>query len=390
MTFIIFIIILLVLVLIHEAGHFFAAKISGVKVDEFAFGFPPKIYSVKKGETNYVFNALPLGGYVKIFGENGEDKDKKVKKDERSFFNKKPLTKIFILSAGVLMNLILAYILVTASFYIGTTFQIDKNTQEYKKFSDEGRIRNEFAVINYIANNSPAKRAGLKPGLKIEYIYINEESSNGTVYSKRSLDLNKEGDQISQDIFDSINTGNADSITIVYDIKNEKTSSTTLAGIYGIDGDYKNKKTGISITKFATITLPISDTFILGFQNTNQIIKETVLGFGILFKDLFKHGQVSKDVSGPVGIFNMISQASQFGISYIFLFAAILSVSLAIFNILPFPALDGGRILFVIIESITKKKISEKWQTILNGIGFVILILLMIIVSFRDIMSLFK
>jgi regulator of sigma E protease len=393
MTIIIFIIILLVLVLIHETGHFFAAKLSGVRVDEFAFGFPPKLYSVKKGETNYVFNALPLGGYVKIFGENGdkseEDLNKKDLKNKSNFVNKNPFVKIFILAAGVLMNFILAYLLITASFYIGTTFQVDRNSAEYKQFSSEGRIRNEYLVISQVVNNSPAKNAGLTPGLRIEKIYLNEESSVGKVASKQSVDLRKNGDEVAQDISEKLNSDNIDSMTIVYLTKKGIEETTTISGVYGLGGNIDKKLTGLSFTKFATINLSIPETIKAGYENTMMITKGTLVGFRDLFLNLFKKGEISSEISGPVGIFNMVSQASQFGFSYVLLFAAILSISLAIFNILPFPALDGGRILFVIIESVTHKKIPEKWQTMLNGVGFIILILLMVVVSVRDIMKFF-
>lgn len=391
MTIIIFIIILLALVLIHEAGHFFAAKISGVRVDEFAFGFPPKIFSIKKGETNYVFNALPLGGYVKIFGENGDekDKDRKELKDKSNFVNKNPFIKIFILSAGVIMNFLLAFILITGSYYIGTTFQVDRNSPEYKTFSSEGRIRNEYLVISEITNDSPAKNAGLTPGLRIQKIYINQENLSGKVSSKQALNTEKNGDEVVKDLSEKINQGDTDSITLVYLTKNNKTSSTTLAGVYGVNGNKDQKMIGLSFAKFATINLSLSETFKLGYRNTINITKETFVGFKNLFVHLFYEGKIPSEVAGPVGIFNMVGQASQFGFTYVLLLAAILSISLAIFNILPFPALDGGRILFVIIESITNRKISEKWQVILNGIGFIILILLMVIVSVKDLIKLF-
>ena len=177
MTIIIFIAILLLLVLIHEAGHFFAAKLCGVKVEEFAFGFPPRIFSVKKGETNYVFNALPIGGYVKIFGENGEVA--KYKEKDRNFVNKSPIVKIFILSAGVIMNIVLAYALITISLYGTTNFQVDSNTQEYQTFLKEGRIKDEYLVIANVLDKSPAKRLGLVVGDKVNSIYLNQEDEEG-------------------------------------------------------------------------------------------------------------------------------------------------------------------------------------------------------------------
>jgi regulator of sigma E protease len=389
MTIIIFIAILLLLVLIHEAGHFFAAKISKVRVEEFAFGFPPRIFSIKKGETNYVFNALPVGGYVKIYGENGEEKEGD---KDKSFVNKSPLIKIFILSAGVIMNIVLAYILITISLYGTTNFQIDSDTNEYKTFLKEGRIKDEYFVIANVSDNSPAKRAGLSVGDKIHNIYINQEDREGKVLLYKNLDLEKSSEEITNNIVDNLNSKNSgfnDSITLVYqNIKGIAT--TTIAGVYGLENISDKKLVGISFVKFARVNLKPLEAFKIGFIKTGEAISGTISGFWELFINLFKNGQISENVSGPVGIFNMVGEASNLGFDYLLLFAAVLSISLAVFNILPFPALDGGRILFVLIEWITRKKISEKWQGILNGAGFIILILLMIIVSARDLIHLFK
>ncbi len=389
MTIIIFIAILLLLVLIHEAGHFFAAKLSGVRVEEFAFGFPPRLFSIKKGETNYVFNALPLGGYVKIYGENGEegqiDKNK-------SFVNKSPLIKIFILSAGVIMNILLAYVLITISLYGTTNFQVDSNTNEYQIFLKEGRIKDEYLVVANVLDKSPAKRAGLTVGDKIQHIYLNQEDQEGKVLLYKKLDLNQSSEDVTKNIVDSLNNSNSgftDSVTIVYENGNG-VATTTIAGVYGLEATSNKKLVGISFVKFARVNLKTGEAFKIGFIKTGEAVTGTISGFWELFSNLFKNGKISENISGPVGIFNMVGEASHLGFDYLLLFAAILSISLAVFNILPFPALDGGRILFVIIEWITRKKISEKWQGILNGAGFIILILLMIIVSARDVIHLFK
>lgn len=390
MTIIIFILILLLLVIFHEAGHFFAAKISGVKVEEFAFGFPPRLFSIKRGETNYVFNALPIGGYVKIFGENGEVA--KYKEKDRNFVNKSPLIKIFILSAGVVMNLVLAYILITTSLYGTTNFQVDSNTQEYQTFLKDGRIKDEYLVVANLTAKSPAKNSGLAVGDKVDNIYLNQEDQEGKVLLYKKLDLNQSSEAVTKNIIDSFNnpdSGFGDSITIVY--KNDNgTATSTLAGVYGIEGAKDKKLVGISFVKFARVNLKPGEAFRIGFIKTGEAITGTLSGFWELFANLFKNGKISEDISGPVGIFNMVGEASHLGIDYLLLFAAVLSISLAVFNILPFPALDGGRILFVLIEWVTRKKISEKWQGILNGAGFIILILLMVIVSARDVIHLFK
>lgn len=389
MTIIIFILILLLLVLIHEAGHFFAAKISGVRVDEFAFGFPPKIYSIKKGETNYVFNSLPVGGYVKIYGENGED-DKGDK--SRNFVNKSPLIKIFILSAGVIMNIVLSYILITISLYGTTNFQVDSNSKEYQSFLKENRIKDEYLVVANVVDRSPAQRVGLATGDRIDHIYINQEDEEGKILLYKNINLDQNSEDITKKIVDNLNdpnSGFSDSLTIVYRDKNGL-STTTIAGVYGLQGNEDKKLVGLSFVKFARVNLKTVEAFRIGLIKTGEAISGTLSGFWDLISNLFKNGNISENISGPVGIFNMVGEASHLGFDYLLLFAAILSISLAVFNILPFPALDGGRILFVIIEWITGKKISEKWQGILNGAGFIILILLMLIVSARDVIHLLK
>ena len=384
MTGIIFILILLVLVLIHEAGHFFAAKISGVKVDEFAFGFPPKLFSIKKGETNYIFNALPLGGYVKIFGENGDDKDSK--NNNRNFSNKNPFIKIFILAAGVVMNFILAYFLISLSVYINKAVPLDNlSPQDYQKYLSENKIGDKSFVIEDISKNSPAEKSGLVVGDEIENIFINKNNKDN------SSDFDLKKDNLNQNITSVLSRkiNESDTDSLVFTIKNKDGKINDIK-VSPVENDSLNKKLiGLSISSFIDVKLSAFDSLKIGFEKTINFTSETLKGFGDLFKNLFTKGQISKDVSGPVGLINAVSQAKSLGIEYIILLAAVLSISLGVFNILPFPALDGGRILFVIIETITKRKISEKWQNILNTAGFVFLILLMIMITIQDIMKLF-
>jgi len=404
MTIVIFIIILLVLVLIHEAGHFFAAKISGVKVEEFAFGFPPRLFSVKKGETRYAFNLIPLGGYVKIYGENGEEekasdqekseenKAREHSDKKRSFVHKHPILQIFMLSAGVIMNFLLAYVLITASAYINTTFAIDEGSQEYQTLVEQGRVRNQRMIIANVIENSPAASAGLEAGDRVTKISANQENSTGQVVKSKDISLNQSGDDLAENVSETINDEDSqynDSLTIEYEDAKGKLTSTTLAGVYGLDEATDKKMLGLAFTRVADVNLKFLDTLKLGFEKTVEYTKLTIVGFKGLVVNLFEHGSLSKDISGPVGIIHEVGQARTLGFNYLLLFTAVLSISLAVFNILPFPALDGGRILFVIIEWITRKKIPAKWQGILNGVGFALLILLMVWVTIHDVRQFF-
>jgi len=392
MIILIFFIILLGLVMIHEAGHFLAAKISGVRVEEFAFGFPPKLFSKKYGETNYVFNLLPIGGYVKIYGENGGDV-----KDSKSFVNKNAGIKIFILAAGVIMNFVLAYILMIVALYNSATFPVDENNLEYKKFLQEGRISERKIIILDILNNSPVQKAGIKVGDEIINVFFNKENSAGQIISQKIFDKSK--NNLAQEISASLNADSwekqfVNSVTVIYKNKNQ-ISTSTLAGVYGLNNKTEDKKEdkkmlGFISTQIVQVNLTFLESFKLGIAKTNQFINLSFFGFKNLFVNFFSKGKIVEEISGPVGIVTMVVSAAELGLSHLLTFTAILSISLAILNILPFPALDGGRILFVIIEAITRRKISEKWQMISHGIGFAILILLMILVTVKDVLALLR
>ena len=383
------------LVMIHEAGHFLAAKISGVRVEEFAFGFPPKLFSKKYGETNYVFNLLPIGGYVKIYGENGGDV-----KDSKSFVNKNAGIKIFILAAGVIMNFVLAYILIILALYNSATFPVDENNLQYQKFLQEGRIFDRKIIILDILNNSPVQKAGIKVGDEIVNIFFNKENSIGQIISQKIFDKSK--NNLAQEISTSLNANSwenqfANSVTIIYKNKNQ-ISTSTLAGVYGLNKESPSqskvtrdkKMLGFISTQIVQVNLTFLESFKLGIAKTNQFINLSFFGFKNLFVNLFSKGKIVEEISGPVGIVTMVVSAAELGVSHLLTFTAILSISLAILNILPFPALDGGRILFVILETISRRKISEKWQMVSHGIGFAILILLMILVTVKDVLALLK
>jgi len=387
MIIIIFIIILLTLVMIHEAGHFFAAKISGVRVDEFAFGFPPKLFSKKFGETEYIFNALPIGGYVKIHGENGGDTDPK-----RSFVNKNPFVKIFILAAGVIMNIILAYVLIILATYLSHDIQVNNKDDNYKKFLSEGRIKSEQVFIAELLPNSPASQSVLKSGSEVLDLYLNEESNSGLVLSSKKINFFNEKRNVAEIISEALN-GNKEqkiyqSITLVFKNK-DLISTSTLAGVYGLSKE-KKKVVGISFVETSKVKLTLLESLNIGIEKTNTYIYLTILGFKELFINIFLNGELSQNIAGPIGMVSMVKSVSDMGFNYLLTFAATLSISLAIFNIFPFPALDGGRIVFVLYEAITRRKISEKWQTILHGTGFSILIFLMLLVTVKDILKIFN
>ena len=191
MSIIIFIIILLVLVLVHEFGHFYSAKKFGIRVDEFGFGFPPKLFGIKKGETEYTFNLLPIGGFVKIFGENPDDENTNGPDASRSFVNKPAWQQAVVLFAGVFMNFILAWILFSIGFMSGFPTSINSEI-------DPSIVKDVYTVVVSVIPKSPAENAGLKSGDKIVFIksgnnettFISPETIKSFVTAKENKEIN--------------------------------------------------------------------------------------------------------------------------------------------------------------------------------------------------------
>ena len=349
-TIIIFILVLLLVVVVHEAGHFFAAKQMGMRVKEFAFGFPPRLFSYKKGETRYSFNAIPLGGYVSIDGENGNEEDSG---DSKLFTNKSKLAQAWVLFAGPLMNFILAFVLFSISFMVGYGDQ-EKST----------------LVISYVVQNSPAEISGIKSGDRIQSVYTQKDN---TKYINPNAEL-----------FQSITSkGEAITIEVLRKNKNKETINVTpeltnSGYVVGVAlGNIEAKKFGF----FESIKQ--------GFISTKNMIFLTLSGFGQIIKNIFIGEGINATLTGPIGLVKETATAVSFGFGFLLSFIAIISINLGVLNLFPFPALDGGRLLFLLIEKIKGSKINIKTANIVNLIGFSLLIILMIFVTIKDITRLF-
>lgn len=356
MSVIIFLLILLVLVISHEWGHFIVAKKTGCRVDEFAFGFPPKLFGIKKGETSYNFNALPIGGYVKIFGENGNGED-----DPRSFVNKKFWQKIAVLFAGVFMNFIVAWILISIGFISGLPTSVDNAPAG-------ANIVNQELVVNHVLKDSPAEMADIKAGDHILHVstkddftdlpsvsalqYFIKQNPNETI----SLSVKSHGEVKNVEVLPKIENG--------------------------------NPSIGVSIGMIGEVKLPVHKAIFDGLVLTSKLTFETAKGFVHLVKDAVTMRADISSISGPVGIVGIVGDATKFGFIYILSLAAIISVNLAVINMVPFPALDGGRILFLVIEKLRGKTINKNILNIVNTIGFIALIVLMIVITYHDIVKL--
>lgn len=353
-TIIVFIIVLGLLVFVHELGHFLTAKKAGCQVDEFGFGFPPRLFGIKRGETIYSINLIPLGGFVKIVGEDGEDDAEH--KNPRSFSSKPLWQRFVILAAGVAMNMVLAVVLLSIVYVIGVPTEISDNDTD---------IHNAKIQVLAVTEKSPAQDAGLQAGDEI----VGVENVNPAVEKVSDF----------QAIIEE-NKGKEITIDILRGNESQQIKVTPRNDPPAGEGSL-----GIGLARTGVISFPVHEAIWQGIKATGFITKEIIISFGTIVKDLFTSGKFKGDLAGPVGIAVLTGQAVQLGAVYVLQFAALLSINLAIINVLPFPGLDGGRALFVIIESIRKKKMDKKVEGMIHGIGFSLLLVFMIIITFKDV-----
>lgn len=356
-----FLFILLVLVIVHEFGHFLAAKWVGMRVDEFAFGFPPRIYAKKKGETVYAVNALPLGGYVSIWGENGEPNDE-AKHHPRAFGNRPKWAQLVVLSAGVVMNMLLALVV-----YIAISFgSVQMSTSDPVYGS---RIEDPFIMVINSAPNSPAYRAGIVPGSVITKLTSAGESAKLTDATAVVSFIERHQNQ---------------SFDVSYIQPNGVRGETVVAAVYGIVPD--KKALGVTLDTIGVVHTTFFEAIKIGIQRTYDTTVMTLQGLWSLVTSIGdKEGDILSSLSGPIGIARIVGEASTYGFAAILSLVALLSINLAVFNALPLPALDGGRIVVVALEAISRRKVPFKYQMWVNSVGFISLMLLLLVVTFNDI-----
>src|SRR5574343_65333 len=355
MTAFIFLIVLAVLIFVHELGHFLIAKACGIRVDAFAIGFGPKIFSKKVGEVVYSLNVIPFGGYVKIHGENPDDDSIDGPDKERSFVNKSKLQQIAVLVAGVSFNFLFAWFLVFIAFTVGVAASIDS----YPKY--ESRILDKHIAITEILPGSPASKAGLKAG---------------DTLVGNSLD----------EIREKINESPGKPFEIEF-IRSGAQSKTTVIAEKGIISD--KYAIGIAMDSVEKLKLPFFASIVESLRFTLNMITKTAIGLYELVYGMFTGESKMATVTGPIGIAGLIGDAAKIGITYLIMFTAMISINLGVLNLVPFPALDGGRILFVIIEAIIRRPIKPVVANTINTIGFCLLMLLIVVVTYKDIVNMF-
>ncbi len=322
------------LIIVHELGHFIMAKVNGIKVEEFAIGMGPKIFSTEGKETKYSIGLFPIGGYVKMMGEE------EAVYDERSFSSKSPLRRISVIIAGAFMNFLLAIIIFTV-FLNNFGYSLPK--------------------VDSLVDNMPAVAAGLEEGDK--FLEVN----GSKVFSADDLTI-------------GINLAKDQPINFLIERNGEKKEIVVTPKLVEEDG---RERYMIGFA-FERVTNPgIVQSFKQSFKETLAVINQTYKSLKMMVT-----GKVNfkTDVGGPVSIIRMSGEAAKNGIWNLMYFIAFISINLAVFNMLPFPALDGGWTVLLIIELITRRKVPDKVVGVMNYVGIMLLFGLMIAVTIKDVL----
>ena len=366
MTLIIFLIVLSALVLIHELGHFLAAKIFGVKTYEFGFGFPPRALGFVKDRgrwkrvhngdqteykrTIWSINWLPFGGFVRLKGEQEDGID-----DADSMVMKPIWQRLVIIAAGVGLNWFLAIVLFFIAFSFGVTAILDE-------LPASARVADRATLITQVLPSSPASEAGIEAGDEIRSIAgtspSNEKNARDLISAKGTAEFTVQ-----------IKRGQ---------IEKEIKVTPRLIPEIGKPG------LGVGLADVGTVSFTLPQAAWQAVYMTYSMTKAVLWAFGGIFKDLVVKRQVTQDLSGPVGIAVMTGQVARQGLMPLLQFAATLSVNLAVINFLPIPALDGGRILFLAIEKVRRRPVSRKLEIAIHNVAFILLVLIIVLVTARD------
>lgn len=338
---------LTILILVHEIGHFVAAKLVGIWPEEFGIGLPPRVWGKKVGETIYSINALPVGGFVRL---HGEDPQEKAKYPDRSFQGKSPLARIFVAVAGVFMNFVLAIVFFAIIF--GFT-GIPKGVKTVE-----------------VASESPAAAAGIEKGdefLSVDGIKIDDNSTFPILISEKA----------GKEITVKIKTAEGKVVEKQIIVRSQPPKDEGLLGIVYAP---------VSIYRPPTWQAPFVYTYYAAVK-TIDFSGKILAGIGMIFGSLLG-GQVPAGVAGPFGVTAITAEVARLGMLPLMEFMAIISINLGLINLMPFPPLDGGRILFIAVEGIFGKKVLPRAETIINTAGLVILVGLMIIITASEIPAL--
>lgn len=392
LTLVVFLLVLGILVLVHELGHFAVAKWTGMQVDEFGIGFPPRLFKYKRGDTLYCINAIPFGGYVKISGETEEFsqdkqggekevlretvKEAKQTKEERSqeansrTFNAKPVwARILVVIAGVTMNLLFAFLALVIAYSVGF-YAI---SQDVEKVPGAVVTKGQVMIVGTLVD-SPAAKAGIQ---------------EGDIIRKITDPTNKEEQKI-QSIEDLQNFSRTH--------KAEGSSELNLE--IDRNGDVINKTVslsgesdaplGVEIQSLNMVRLPIwraPEVAVKDMWFVVELTGKTLKEFG---QKLFTTGQIDENVSGPIGVYHATSIALKQGTASVIFLTIMLSINLALLNILPIPALDGGKLVFLTVEGVFRRRVvAVKVENILTIVGYCLLLALIVAITIKDVIRFF-
>jgi regulator of sigma E protease len=384
-TFIIFIAVLAVLVLSHEFGHFIVARRNGMGVEEFGFGFPPRLVGIRRvsfagkkqwqvirnrrqleetamhehAGTIYSINLIPLGGFVRI---KGEDPNVPGANDPDSFLSKKTWQKAGVVAAGVIMNVLLTVLLLSLGYMIGMP-----------QVGDEASPNSELQIVQVVPGR-PAEVAGLHSGAKI--ISVHPESNPSDVLTHSSVTNFQKfvNDHRDETLVFTISENGKE---FTKNIKPTILEGTNRAGI------------GVAIVNIGLLKYPWYRALYQGVVDTGKYLVMIFAGLWFLIAGLFHGASVEGQVAGPVGVAVLTGEAARLGFVYLLQLMALLSLNLAVVNILPIPALDGGRLFFIIWNSVFKRPVTPRVEQIIHTVGFFVLMALVVLITVNDV-STFK
>lgn len=365
-TILVFIVLFSILVLVHEWGHFYFARRAGIKVEEFGIGFPPRaktLFKDKKG-TIYSLNWIPIGGYVRLYGEDSSDP--KVLNAKNSFASKSVSQRSIVIVAGVLMNFVLAWFLMSIAFTVGVR-PLLVTQKDMEQAAASGLIEvKQILYVHEITAGSPLSETDLMPGDMITQLNGREVPEAGKLP-------------------EMLRPGEPVQLTLLRGDREGK-----LVAVPDAEG-----KLGFSVSNspyvvyLKDLRYPFYKAPVVAVKEVGRLSYLTLKMLGDVVVSLVEKLAVPAGVAGPVGIARMTYGFMQEGAMALLQFGALLSISLGVLNIMPFPALDGGRFLFIIFEVILRRRPNAKWEAAIHGIGFAMLMLLILLVTWNDIASLF-
>ncbi len=364
MSVILFLVVLVVLVLVHEWGHFIVAKKTGMRVDEFGIGFPPKAFGIKRGETEYTLNWLPIGGFVRIYGENLDEAERIGEENpdsKRAFSSRPKWAQALVLVAGVVMNIIFAWFLLVITLMIGVPTAVDEATA-----TDDAVLYVAGTVVDGPATAVPDGA-----------VIVGAETEGASLDSLKP-----------QAFTDFVAEVAPAPITLSYELDGEITETVITPEQGLLEDDADRYIVGVSLALVETQRASFFSAIADGTMMTIDIFWSIIVGLISLIGQSLMGTADYSQIAGPVGIVGMVGDAAAFGITALLTFTAVISLNLAVINLLPVPALDGGRLVFVAIEAVTGKHIPAEWAGRVNFFGFILLMLLMLAVTYNDILRL--